>query len=145
LTVPKRIAGDDLPADQMNPTPLLRVEHLIDWQPGTRRARGARLLIHTLDGACDEMTLEPLMTFQMKGIGYGHPVWGHGQWHDERAVGSETYELAALDGLLPENVHVQQLVRARWRGREGLGVFEQVILGPHARYGFRDLVDGAPS
>jgi len=47
--------------------------------------------------------------------------------------------------LLPENVHVQQLVRANWRGKVGLGVLEQVIIGPHTRYGFCDLFDGAPT
>jgi hypothetical protein len=144
LTVPKLVAGADFSHSGSTPTPLLRVEHFIDWSPGTRRSRGARLVTRDLDGRSDEMTLEPLMTFQMKGIGYGHPVWGHGQWHDELAVGAESYALDSLDPLLPENVHIQQLVRARWRGKQGLGVLEQIILGPHTRYGFAGALDGAP-
>jgi hypothetical protein len=142
--VPKLIAGEHFSHIDSAPTPLLRVEHFIDWSPGTRRSRGARFITQDLDGRSDEMTLEPLMTFQMKGIGYGHPVWGHGQWHDELAVAAESYTLDSLDPLLPENVHVQQLVQANWRGKQGLGVLEQVILGPHARYGFADMLDGAP-
>jgi hypothetical protein len=126
------------------PQPFNRVEHFVDWSPGTRRSRGARLVTHGLDGSADEMTLEPLMAFQMKGLGYGHPIWAHGQWHDELAIGAESYEIESLERLLPENVHVQQLVRANWRGKVGLGVLEQVIIGPHTRYGFCDLFDGAP-
>ncbi|KUI34237.1 hypothetical protein [Mycobacterium sp. GA-2829] len=125
------------------PLPLARVEHRIDWATGTRRARAATLLTHSADGSVDELTLEPLATFQMKGLGYGHPIWGHGKWHDELAVGSENYELDDLPPLAPENLHVQQLVRATWRGQQGLGVLEQVMLGPYRRYGFNSYLDGA--
>ncbi|GAB92328.1 hypothetical protein GORHZ_171_00010, partial [Gordonia rhizosphera NBRC 16068] len=47
--------------------------------------------------------------------------------------------------LIPENLHVQQLVRATWNGRQGLGVLEQLAVGPLRRYGFRDFLDGAPA
>lgn len=127
------------------PTPLARVEHRIEWAPGHRRSRGATLLTHALDGALDEMRLEVIATFQMKGIGYGHPVWGHGVWHDELAVGVESYDVESLDPLAPENLHVQQLVRASWRGQHGLGVLEQVMIGAYPRYGFTEFLSGAPS
>lgn len=125
------------------PTPLARVEHDIRWQPGKRWSRSATLTAHLLDGGVEAVELQPLMRFQMKGLGYGHPQWGHGAWHDELAIGVERLDTAALDPLAPENLHVQQLVRATWRGQTGLGVLEQVLLGPHRRYGFREFLDGA--
>lgn len=118
LVVPKRM---DASRTVDGAVPLARVEHQIDWAPAQRRSQGAVLVTHALDGTVDEMVLEPLATFQMKGIGYGHPYWGHGRWHDEVAVGSETYDIDRLDPLMPENLHVQQLVRASWRGQQGLG------------------------
>ncbi|MFI9408659.1 hypothetical protein [Nocardia gamkensis] len=126
------------------PTQFAQIDHHIDWLPGQRRARGARLTVRTLDGQTEDIRLEPLMTFQMKGIGYGHPFWGHGNWHGEHAVGGESYPEGTTDPMRPENIHIQQVVRASWRGKQGLGVLEQVLLGPHYRYGFADYLDGAP-
>ncbi|MFE6922054.1 hypothetical protein ACFVAV_13490 [Nocardia sp. NPDC057663] len=136
LVVPKIELGASVVGPGTEPTRLARVEHRIEWRPGSRRAERATLITHSLDGTTDDMVLEPLMTFQMKGIGYGHPQWGHGAWHDEIAVGSESYTEESLDPLMPENIHVQQLVRATWRGKTGLGALEQILLGPHQRYGF---------
>ncbi|MFB7720048.1 hypothetical protein [Nocardia sp. NPDC056100] len=127
------------------PTRLARVEHDLEWTPGGRWTRSATLRLHRFDGMVESMALTPLMRFQMKGLGYGHPHWGHGQWHDELAVGLDRFDTASLDPLAPENLHTQQLVRATWRGKTGLGVLEQVILGPHDRYGFREFLDGAGS
>jgi hypothetical protein len=88
--------------------------------------------------------LEPVLTFRMRGAGYLHPEWGHGRWHDELAVGAEEHKVAELDTLDPSCIHVQQVMRATWRERTGLGVLEQLAIGPHAPSGFRDLFDGAP-
>jgi hypothetical protein len=84
-----------------------------------------------------------LLVFRMRGIGYGHPEWGHGRWHDELAVGAEDHLVKDLDVLEPSCVHVQQVVRARWEEASGLGVLEQVVFGPHAPSGFREFLDGA--
>jgi hypothetical protein len=43
----------------------------------------------------------------------------------------------------PRHVHVQQLCRARMDGREGVGVLEQLVLGPHAPSGFQSILDPA--
>ena len=79
----------------------------------------------------------------MKGTGYGHPQWRHGTWKGELALGAEQWRLDELDPLAPENLHIQQLVRCRSEGRAGLGVLEQLCLGPHAPSGFSELADGA--
>ena len=35
------------------------------------------------------------------------------------------------------------MVRAKWEGRTGLGVLEQLVVGPHNPSGFTGLLDGA--
>ena len=48
-----------------------------------------------------------------------------------------------LNMLAPENIHVQQVVRASDGKRTGIGVLEQVCIGPYAPAGFTDFFDGA--
>lgn len=122
---------------------LAGVGHRLAYEKGTRRARQAELTLRTRSGERHELALEPLLCFRMKGLGYLHPEWGHGRWQGELAVAGESWKSEALDPLALENLHVQQVVRARWGGREGVGVLEQLCLGPHATYGFRELRDGA--
>jgi len=122
---------------------MAAVEHEIDYEKGTRRARAARIALVARSGERREIALEPLLLFHMKGIGYTHPEWGHGRWKGELAVGGESWSTADLDPLALENQHCQQVVRARSGDREGVGVLEQLAFGPHARYGFKELLDGA--
>ena len=79
----------------------------------------------------------------MKGLGYGHPEWGQGMWKGELAIGGEAFDPRQVDPLAPENVHVQQVVRATDGTRQGIGVLEQVCIGPYAPSGFTDFLDGA--
>jgi hypothetical protein len=48
-----------------------------------------------------------------------------------------------LNMLAPENIHVQQVVRASDGSRTGVGVLEQASIGPYRPAGFTDLFDGA--
>jgi hypothetical protein len=120
------------------------VSHAVRWAPGLRRSRGATLTVRPRSGEAGEVHLDPLLAFRMKGAGYFHPQWSHGLWHDELAVGGEEAKVEDLDTLAPDCVHVQQVMRATWGSRTGLGVLEQLVIGPHAPSGFRDLFDGAP-
>ncbi len=122
---------------------MASVEHKIEYLPGTRRAKSARIALVERSGVRREIALEPLLCFRMKGIGYTHPVWGHGRWKGELMIGGESWRTADLNELALENIHVQQVMRARAEGREGLGVLEQICLGPHAPSGFKELLDGA--
>ena len=79
----------------------------------------------------------------MKGIGYIHPVWGHGFWKGELAIGGESWKCADLDEMAVDNQHVQQVVRARMGDEVGVGVLEQIAFGPYARYGFKEFLDPA--
>ena len=119
------------------------VEHRIEYVPGTRRASTAEIALLTRDGERWDIQLEPLLCFQMKGIGYLHPEWGHGRWKGELAVGGESWKSEDLDPNALENQHIQQVVRARCDDRSGIGVLEQLCIGPHTRYGFEGLLDPA--
>jgi hypothetical protein len=121
---------------------LRSMRHKIDWAPGLRRSRHATLEFTRASGELEIVDLEPTLTFRMRGAGYSHPVWGHGRWHDELAVGGETHRVDELDSLDPSCLHVQQVVRARWGARTGIGVLEQAVLGPHAPSGFTGYTDG---
>lgn len=119
------------------------VAHRIAWQPGTRRAARAEIDLVAPDGGRRTLALEPILHFQMLGIGYLHPEWGHGMWKGPEAVGGESWSLADCAPLDPRHLHVQTLCRARLGAREGVGVLEQLVIGPHAPSGFTSLFDGA--
>ncbi len=125
-------------------TQAARVSHEVSYEPGTRFARSARLDYEWHDGSTRSITVEPLLRFHMKGLGYLHPSWGQGYWKGELAIGGESFDSAQLDALSLENVHVQQVVRAHDGNREGCGVLEQICLGPYIPAGFADFLDGAP-
>jgi hypothetical protein len=122
---------------------LLDVGWRLDYASGTRWARGGELTLVERSGLRREIRLEPVLRFQMKGIGYGHPEWGHGRWKGDLAIGGESWKLADLDPMSPENLHVQQVVKARCGDEEGVGVLEQICLGPHRPSGFREFLDPA--
>ncbi len=117
--------------------------HRITYHKNTRLAASAEIDLVRLGGETRTITLEPILKFQMKGLGYGHTEWRQGAWKGELATGSETFDPRQLDLLAPDNIHVQQVVRARDGEREGIGVLEQIVIGPYAPAGFKDFLDGA--
>lgn len=131
------------PADPAGVVVAQQVAHRIEWEPGTRRARRAELELVGADGARDTIALEPILHFQMLGLGYLHPEWGHGLWKGPEAVAAESWTLADCAPLDPRHLHVQTLCRARRGERTGIGVLEQLVIGPHAPSGFTGLLDGA--
>ena len=104
--------------------------------------RGELILLEA-SGERTVIEVEPLLTFRMKGIGYRHPKWSHGRWQGELALGHDQWQSDALDPLAIDNVHIQQLVRARTGDQVGYGIVEQLCLGPHASSGFTGFLDGA--
>ena len=124
--------------------PMRQADWHIEWESGTRRARAATIELSPWRGDTERIELTPILTFQMLGLGYLHPEWNHGTWHGELAVDAETWTLADLDPLDHKHLHVQQLVRATWGERTGIGVLEQLAIGPHEPSGFTGLLDGAP-
>lgn len=132
------------PADTSGVALASAVDHEVTWRPGTRNAQRARILVDTPQRGRWEIDLEPLLTFRMRGIGYFHPEWAHGVWKGEEAVGTERFATAEVDPLALDSLHVQQVCRARAGDREGVGVLEQLVIGPHEPSGLTDLLDGAP-
>jgi hypothetical protein len=125
------------------PEPAAGVEHRIEFRPGTRYAGRAEIVLHRRAGDPLRIALEPLYEFGMVGLGYQHPVWGHGMWVGEDAVDGESWALADIDPAIPLHLHVQAVCRATCGERRGIGVLEQLIIGPHAPSGFRELLDMA--
>ncbi len=124
-------------------TRMLTAVHRVSYHPGTRLASACELDLIRLDGSKRTISLEPILTFQMKGLGYGHPRWRQGSWQGELEVGGETYDPSDLDPLAPDNLHVQQVVRATDGTRTGIGVLEQIAIGPHTPSGLTGFLDGA--
>ncbi len=120
----------------------------IVYKSGTRHAKSAVIETVDPDGRAWRAELAPRFNFYMSGIGYTHPEWGHGHWKGENALGYDTYDLATVNENDPRFLHVQAFVEARLSGpgveREGTGVLEQLVIGPHAPSGFRELLDTAP-
>ena len=115
-----------------------------EWQSGTRRL--TRL---TADfGASTRLTLTPSgPLFAMSGLGYTHPVWGHGFDHGDLEVAHDSLAEAERAWGNPLAMHVQALVQADLadgdRNDRGVGVLEQLFVGPHAPTGLTGLMDPA--
>ncbi len=119
------------------------VERMVRWAPGLRRSNGATISFRRPStGERESIELEPLLTFRMHGVGYSHPRFAHGRWHDEEVTGGEEHRVEDLDNLELHNIHIQQVMRATWGARTGLGVLEQLAVGPHRPTGLTGILDG---
>ena len=101
------------------------------------------MTIGTDDGPLT-LEIEPLVRFQMRGLGYVTQKWNHGLYHGPLAVEREDIDLAAIDPMAPtmENLHVQIVSRVTTSaGEVGTGVFEQLIIGPYQPLGLKDYFD----
>jgi hypothetical protein len=122
------------------------VEYRLAWRPGTRFVDWFEYDLVDWDGAISTVRLEPLYEFHMRGLGYGHPQYGHGVWNGEAMVAGERITLPVTTPCAREHVHVQALCRATYLGadgtrEEGVGILEQLALGEHAT-GLTGILDG---
>ena len=140
---PSDIPDDFLSAVEASDTRMATARHRVVYQPGTRLASGAEIDLERVDGSNRTITLEPILKFQMKGLGYMHPEWKQGAWQGELATGHESFDPRQLDPLAPENLHVQQVVRASDGDKQGIGVLEQICIGPYEPSGFERYLDGS--
>ncbi len=120
-----------------------------DWHPGTRRVRAVRVEL----GPETRLTLTPVAAagsarghFYMSGLGYTHPVWGHGMEHGDLALAYEAVDLSAVADGEFAHMHVQAVAEAvlehEGAVHHGRGVVEQMFIGPHADAGLSGLFDG---
>ena len=122
------------------------VSYEMTWEPGTRRSAGFSLAMR-FPGEEISLRFEPILHFQMFGLGYLNPEWGHGFWKGELSVGSERMALPVPDPTAAHHIHVQTLSRVtaiRGDGSQhvGTGILESLVLGAHAPSGFVDIADG---
>jgi hypothetical protein len=115
----------------------------LDWQPGTRRISGS-----AVDLSGDRrLTLTPMgHVFAMSGLGYTHPVWGHGRDHGAApVVAHDQLTESERSWGNPLALHIQALVAAELDDGEtthhGMGVLEQLFVGPHRPTGLSGLMD----
>ncbi len=140
--LPAYESSDDIPGVEDPATRhLLGVDHRLSFLPGTRRVSAAEITLIEPAGVRSVVELEPVLCFQMKGIGYTHAEWGHGMWKGELAIGSESWRLDQLDPMAFDTQHVQQVMKARCGSEEGIGILEQLCIGPHAPYGLEGFLD----
>jgi hypothetical protein len=126
---------------------LDRGHFTVNWATGTRHARAVTLDAKDASGRDHQVKWTPIGTFHMKGVGYFHPDWAHGSWKGELVVEREDFGIAALNPLDLGNLHIQAICTARHEGggasADGIGIVEQLVLGPHAPSGFTGILDGA--
>lgn len=121
----------------------------VRFKPGSRHAAGAEILFRHRGGADSRIELSTHQHFYMQGLGYGHPEWGHGLHKGPLAIGYDTVVLADVEGYYPPHLHIQAFATATLTlpdgsRHEGRGILEQLIIGPHAPSGFKDILDPAP-
>jgi hypothetical protein len=145
LTAPLFANEADIPPDLVGTdTRMLTARHRPTYHSGTRLPSGCEIDLVPLQGDIRTITLTPGLRFHMKGLGYGHPKWKQGAWIGEMEIGGESFDATELNLVSPENIHVQQVVRASDGSRTGIGVLETVAIGPHGPSGLTGLFDGAP-
>jgi hypothetical protein len=118
-------------------------EHAQSFVRGTRWVERGVFRWQERDGAERALELEALRRFNMNGLGYAHPKWGHGVWQGEQRVESEVWKESDLAPGNPFHNHIHALVSARLGEKRGVGLLEQILFGPLSRYGFTDLLGGA--
>lgn len=129
-----------------NATEFDRAEYAVRYRQGTRRVQSLEVALAP-DG--DTMlSIEPAgPDFHMSGLGYTHPVWGHGMDHGDGESSYDTIEAATAHPVEQLHWHIQAFVRATLaiNGEEhhGHGVLEQLLIGPHMPSGFSEMPDAA--
>jgi hypothetical protein len=135
--------GPDAPTYGVDPTTeMAQLHYDIEWKPGRRESQRTTLRLVEHSGEEHTIVLDTLYTFRMRGIGYsGHPKWGHGSSHGELETGRESIALDEFDPFTPSSMHIQNVVRATWGDRVGVGVLEQATFGPHTPTGLTGFLD----
>ncbi len=134
--------------DVDSPKHAMDVNASLVFESGTRHAKKAELFYNFDDNESLQIILEPQHKFYMTGLGYVNLEWGHGMYKGEDVIGYDSYDLISPSDPALWNLHIQAFCKARLIKdgveKDGIGVLEQLILGPHAPSGFTDIFDMAP-
>ena len=115
------------------------------YREGTRRIKEAKFTAENQDGSEISWILKPKYHIYMCGLGYMHPEWGHGHFKGEN---QSTYDSYDLNEELhdPPYLHIQAIcdftLKEKNEIKKGLGVLEELLIGPHSPSGFKELLDG---
>jgi hypothetical protein len=120
------------------------IDYELDWEPGRREIKRARFWFHDPIEGKMQVEVEKVFTFRMRGIGYWHPSWSHGSFHGQLETDRESIRLDDFDPTDFASIHLQNLVIAKMGDRRGVGVVEQIALGPHQPTGLTGFLDGHP-
>jgi hypothetical protein len=127
-----------------------QVSYECTWQKGTRHMQ-AFSLNYVFEKFSATLTFTPLVHFQMSGLGYLHPEWGHGMWKGDLASTRDEFSLPVENPLDMSFIHVQTLSDVVCQfsdgraSQKGMGVLETLVLGPYQPSGFVGLEDGFTS
>lgn len=115
----------------------------VAWESGYRRAEHATVTLrHVGDRPDSVVEVEPVGRIYMRGVGYTSLDRPHGAWHDELSVVGEELTHADIDPTTDFTcLHVQQVVKVSGTEGDGLGVMEQLPIGPHAPSGLTGFLD----
>ena len=124
---------------------MRRVDYRVEWRPGTRWAQRFEYDLIDWRDRLHTVALEPRFEFQMSGLGYGHPEFGHGMWKGESIVSAERITLPVATPCSRQHIHVQALCDATYVGPDGstehgIGILEQLAIGVHPT-GLRGILD----
>jgi hypothetical protein len=129
-----------------------------EYKRGTRHLQSLKIVLLMEDGSrvvASVSRKQMLFPFVMSGVGYGHPVWGHGNAHGkcEVTLQQDAFMTEMIDRNKPLNWHIQELSEVTLEYFEnqstnvctatcdGVGAVEQLALGPHAPSGFESIYD----
>ena len=124
---------------------LNKLDKRIEYKPNSRRITKAEFMAEKEDGATVSWSLTPKYQMFMCGLGYMHPEWGHGMFHGENQSLYDSYDLNQ-DPHDPPFLHIQAICDFEMKDgdieHKGIGVLEQLLVGPHFPSGFEGLLDG---
>jgi hypothetical protein len=124
-----------------------KVSYESHWQDNTRHMSGFTLH-YEFSKFSATLEFTPQVHFQMSGLGYLHPEWGHGMWRGESVSTRDEFTLPVPNPLDLSFIHVQTLSHVVCNfsdGRAphtGMGVLETLILGKYQPAGFVGMDDG---
>ena len=125
---------------------LLDLRKEITYKKGSRRISEAKFSAKKSNGSEVSWILEPKYHIYMCGLGYMHPEWGHGHFKGENQSTYDSYDLNE-DPHDPPFLHIQAICKFTLnednKTKEGLGVLEELLIGPHSPSGFNELLDGS--
>ncbi len=117
------------------------------FKKGTRHAKSAVIDLAFKDRPDVQIKLEPKFNFYMSGLGYLNQKWNHGAFKGKNVVGYDSIELAGVDENSFPCLHIQAFCEAVMTDdsgeKKGVGLLEQLIIGPHGPSGFKSILDPA--